>query len=942
MEQRFFKVRLSNGRVIGPLDLDRIKIFIFKDKITGLEMARLYPTGDWKDINTYPEIADLLMQKLEGKLAVDPATLAANGDVRGESDGNTRASEEGIPIEQLPNPPQHMESITGTPALQMADGSIDVNHPTAGAPEHPPPAAGAAPTSSDGEATMMITSDNERTMMVASSKPGPAPAAMSVVEMDSVAREAEAPIVANPMIASEPTAMLTRPPASKTEEKPTPFGGNKKRMVVGGIIIVLAALYFLDDPPTMPALTSVTKIKVELPAQRAKQDPQKSEKIFKNALPIYYRDTVEGYTQAAELFKDAASWDSNNVRALCLLASCYMNLFDVVDRTEVYFNVITKIIEMERAKGVDLAETVIADVELYHILGNPDAAFNRIVEFAKTHEWGMDMIYYLALSFYLKGQYAEALQQLNKIDQNNFFSPKISYLYGMIFEKNAQPDDAIKAFLFTINKSPKHVKARVKLAELYFSKDNLPESGKHADFIITHKGLASRSELAHAHYYHAKMEMVANRMDSALKSLDEALKLTPEDQDILLDYYTLKSKHGAAEKGASGIAKMFAFMALGEKSLKDDHVDEALGHFLSAREANDHDPAPLARIAEVFTRKGDLQSAIINIRKAIELAPKTVGLYPKYIRTLIQGYEFEEAKTAILKFQEQAPDNALLDRLNGELFYKQEKYQEANLYLKRALNASNFDSSVYTAYGSLMFKTNNFRDAAFYMGLALRFDPFNVAYGNLTNKRKEALDEFTSYSNLAPLDPSGHIERSKIFLTRDEKGRTDILSAKVELLKVIEQYPRYPGIHFMLGDLFNQAGDNDKALMQGQEEVKNNPSFIPAYVLVTTIMNKVKQHQDALNLSNVVLKTAPNYAPILLQAGVANRGLKNYAAAQSMLERAATLDAGNPLIWKELGLLYYDISNFPHMKEAFKKYLDMFPDAPDKAEVEDYLKKVGG
>jgi len=57
------------------------------------------------------------------------------------------------------------------------------------------------------------------------------------------------------------------------------------------------------------------------------------------------------------------------------------------------------------------------------------------VEFAKTHEWGMDMIYYLGLTYYLEGKYGEALQQLNKIEQKDFFSPKISYLYGMIFEK---------------------------------------------------------------------------------------------------------------------------------------------------------------------------------------------------------------------------------------------------------------------------------------------------------------------------------------------------------------------------------------------------------------------------------------------------------------------------------------------------------------------------
>jgi len=59
-----------------------------------------------------------------------------------------------------------------------------------------------------------------------------------------------------------------------------------------------------------------------------------------------------------------------------------------------------------------------------------------------------------------------------------------------------------------------------------------------------------------------------------------------------------------------------------------------------------------------------------------------------------------------------------------------------------------------------------------------------------------------------------------------------------------------------------------------------------------------------------------------------------------MLERAQGLDAGNPVIYKKLGALYYDLNAYDKMKTAFKKYLEVLPDAPDKAEVENYLRKV--
>lgn len=51
-----YRVRLSNGRVIGPLEIKDFVQLYNEDKITGNEDAQVYPTGDWKPLSYFTEI----------------------------------------------------------------------------------------------------------------------------------------------------------------------------------------------------------------------------------------------------------------------------------------------------------------------------------------------------------------------------------------------------------------------------------------------------------------------------------------------------------------------------------------------------------------------------------------------------------------------------------------------------------------------------------------------------------------------------------------------------------------------------------------------------------------------------------------------------------------------------------------------------------------------
>jgi len=991
MEELFYKVRLVTGRVIGPIDLNRVHLFIYKGKITGLEQARLYPTGEWRDINTYSEIANLLMQKLEGKLQA-PANAGHEEQINenanpADADNSDKIGANDIAIPQTP--PDSPTAGKFQKSLSISVGSIPLTPPSGTLKQH---------SEADDERTMMITADEERTMMVKAPDPE-TPAEQPKVEFENEV-PAEEPIDLG--LASEKTAMLQRPPKEPPKTGIAKLAGNKKIFVA--IALVIAAI-FAVLPEDKKAEEIEPAFKVVIPATAQTTDPQEGLKLFNKALEFYNHDTVDGYKKAAKIFLDSLALDPNNVRALCLLTSSYLNLIDVVNRDENYFNVVTRLIEMARAKGVDIAEMVIADVELYHVLGNPDAAINRIVEFSKSHDWGIELLYYLGLSFYLKGDHSSAFAQLNKLDPKNYFSPKIPYLLGLLYKKNNQIDEALKHLQETVSRSSKHIKARVQLAELYYRKDNLPESGKHADFVILNKNLASSDELAKAYFYRARMHMVASRDQEALADLEVALKRDPDDQDILLEYYTLKAKLGGKVKDAQGKAKMFYHLAQGEKALKENNLDAAMAEFMSARQAQDeHESAPLLKIAEVFRRKGDLRAALINYAKAQKSEPKRQEIYPKYIKALTDGYEFEDAAKMLGLYKELNPPAVIVDKLQGDLFFKQEKLIEAFTFYKRALAASNADSSIYIAFANLMFKTNNFRDSAFYYGLSQRFDPYNVEAtvgigkslselesldkgiehmqtalqssphkaallngiaeiyvrkGDYTSalkfvenalttdqnfaqpyktkgdalaaqeKHKEALDAYLTYTNLAPLDPMGHVERYRLFMRK-----LDLKSAKSEIQSVIADYPKFPGAYYMLGELYREGQNYTSALEAADIEIKNNPTFLPAYALAGQAYNMNKEYAKALELLNRALRMNPNFPPALIQAGIANHMLKTYAAAQTMLERALQLDQGNPEIHKRLGVLYFDMGHRDKAKVRFKSYIDLYPNAPDRADIE--------
>jgi tetratricopeptide (TPR) repeat protein len=195
--------------------------------------------------------------------------------------------------------------------------------------------------------------------------------------------------------------------------------------------------------------------------------------------------------------------------------------------------------------------------------------------------------------------------------------------------------------------------------------------------------------------------------------------------------------------------------------------------------------------------------------------------------------------------------------------------------------------------------------------------------------KAKALDALKSYSDRKVSDPYGYLERFEIFL-KD----SDFEKARAELEKVFDVSPRYPQLHYKKSLMYSRMGRTQDALTELESEIKVSPRYDPAWVERGAAYLKLGNLDEALKSYVKAMELNPKSAPAKIGAGYANYLKKQYATAIALLQAALSLDQGNPDIYKKLGLAYRDSGDPNKAAQAFRSYIDLAPDAPDRADFE--------
>jgi tetratricopeptide (TPR) repeat protein len=830
----------------------------------------------------------------------------------------------------------------------------------------------------------------------------------------------EAPDV-HDSIKNEKTGLLEVPEGIRKNKDQKKSGILPKMSV---LLMVLFLLLYMQQEEEEDEETASRKgktvvmqpIRPKLPSSEGlKADPITSGKAYQLGIKPYYQDTVAGYRKAAAFFHESLKYDGQNVNALAMLASCYLNMMESSNQDENTFAVISKLIDLSKVKDAVTVETLIAELEFLIASRRYDSAMQKLTEYAKiTSNLDARIFYYLGLVLHLKGDNAGAIQNLNMIPVNNFPVPKLFHLLGRLYEQNGQLDEAAAEFKRALKYNKQHAKSLLGLIRVFEKRGNLKSKSAvtMVEFLYASPSLQTPSEFIETLHLRSKIALLFKKQEVAIKSLAEAIQINPKNEELKLEFYALASQASKSKKFGN-LAKMYSLVLEGEGFAKEGKTHEAIVMFIKAKDEYPKSSIPTEKMGDLFYRMGEYTKSLKNYKDALKINPKDKTVVVKMVDSAIKSQDFEEAQKTLAKYKTDPKMKSSIDRLAGDLAAKQGFDRQAIEFYLKAMKRDTIDTDVYSAYAEILRKNERYKDAQFFYSIAQKYDPQSrdailgaakcllktdglknavsriqdelsrspkvradllsaiaeiylmgnnqelalnfaeqaieadadypesyriksMVYLEKMNSmqkdaKKNALQTLKEYAERKPVDTFGYLKRFEIFI-KD----SDFEKATEELNRIFEISPRFPELHYKRAVMYVRMGKIKDSLMELDEELKISPKSIKALDERGNVLVKMNQLDEAMKSYTRSMELEPRNPDSKLGAGYVSYLKRQFNSAIALYQSALSLDKGNPEIHKRLGQAYRDSGDQAKAAQYFRNYLDLAPDAPDRADYDKY------
>lgn len=266
----------------------------------------------------------------------------------------------------------------------------------------------------------------------------------------------------------------------------------------------------------------------------------------------------------------------------------------------------------------------------------------------------------------------------------------------------------------------------------------------------------------------------------------------------------------------------------------------------------------------------------------------------------------------------------------GEYYFKNERHEKA-LKVFEVLSNDEPDSKPPYTYLGRLYSQQSLREQN-------------------TEKLKIALKYFLKAALLDPSDPEPLFQMGMAYMQREQ-----YLEAESQFERILGINSKYPLIHYYIGKTnFLQGGEENlkRALKASKIESKKNPNLAMAYILTGDIYKakakKSKQVQQRRNYYELCVKEYQKAVKLRqkdmdLYVKLINcyRGAGELDSALQLVSQVVANHgtSGYPELYRQLGLIYELKGDYENARSAYKNYFVLLPGAPDKARIEERLKK---
>ena len=396
------------------------------------------------------------------------------------------------------------------------------------------------------------------------------------------------------------------------------------------------------------------------------------------------------------------------------------------------------------------------------------------------------------------------------------------------------------------------------------------------------KAIAADPDLIKAYIYLA--DYYSQRYDylAAMQTLSEAQRRTPRSYEIYRGY-ALVEKRRRNYKGVIHFAKR-------------------------ALELHAVDIESWILTAEAYMELGNFNQAYSAATRAVEIDSSNQGTAQIIYGKTLFGVQGAEASILYLSNLVSRFSLSIEYRLAlGEILLKDDRYSQAE--------------EVYRNTIKIQEKS---REAFLGLGHALQ----------LQNKLDQALKSLLKAAILDPSNPEALFQAGLIYLNGSK-----FKDARAQFLRVIKANERFPWVYYYLGQIDLKTNQPNNALRRAEEEKQINPHSPAPYLLAAEAYTLLKKYTLCSQEYQKAIQVSPQGADIYIRLARCYRHSGKLDVAKAMLDQAKELESGHPSIYRELGAIYELGRNFQLALTAYEKYLILAPNAPDAPQIR---KKVQG
>ena len=379
--------------------------------------------------------------------------------------------------------------------------------------------------------------------------------------------------------------------------------------------------------------------------------------------------------------------------------------------------------------------------------------------------------------------------------------------------------------------------------------------------------------------------------------------------DFMSDRYDYVNAVAALKKALEvsrhhhGIYRGFALVELRRRN-----YDGAIRYAKKALELYDTDIEAILILAKAYHRKGEYELAYQYIHQAIELDPSHEEVQGASARILVGLQGTQAGIDYINELIQVMSEKKTYQRILGEIYMEEERFPEAITAFNKVLEMDPKNKPTLMAMGLILQRQKDYNGARDLLLEAAAIDP----------------------SDAKPLFMTG-----QIYL---ESGQANFALNQFE--RVISVNKRYPLAHYYAGKAALKLNQLDQAMAMAKEEEKMNPDIPEPYELAAEVYYKLKQYSQCAKQYQKAVMKGYQSSDAYINLGRCYRKSGALDSALSMLSEAEKRESGNPRIYKELGALYYIQGAVEKSVEAYKRYLQLNPQAKDAGRVKTIINKL--